>query len=461
LVKCINLINGEVKKYKITGDKIRLATSVAEKTDALEIYVTCVGKAVISVDGAKERLLSFTEIEYNKRAEQIISAAYNSKFVAGQNLLQRYNSVEKEIPSMRLLSVVYEITDADVFITVIEEVELYKKIAKLFGGFNIIFLYSGGNDFAAKLVSGFIGRDDIGELYKSNCFMYFIDRVTTSVDTIYFLSRMKIASEQKRAVQNGEIMADSPHIAVNEINGKTYPYTKTVVLQNADKKQQIVTAAVSVILGGMSVVSCDGKVVTVVGLYSHRTDIYKLPQDAKVCIKNEIITDRIEVIIKTRLSGYEQKKFPIIKNEGVLSPKERKSQFLKSIENICVVSTDAEFSGIFAKNVTEKETPQVLFAVKSAVRNADRKLFISVLSGRNEIGADTWAYLLNKIIGIRNIKNSVQIVPDISITGDFSLSFDYNGQTHNFSIVKNGGGCAINYGSEKGNNFLEIPFDQK
>jgi hypothetical protein len=458
VVRCCNLISGEIKKYKITGDNVRISSSILDKTDKLEIYVTATGAASVSVNGAKRRLLSPREVKFNKRAERIVRTAHNARFVAGENLRQRYLLTEKEIPSLRLLTAVYEISGAETILGVLDDLECYKKAAKLFNGFNIVFLYSGSNDFAAKLVAGFIGREDINELYKNNVFMYFIDRVVAPVDAIYYLTRAIKAGNSMRSAVCGEITTDNSQITVREIKNKSYPYTKLVILQNTSSKQQTVTAIVPILFGGLSAVACDGKTVTAVGLYSGRTNIYKLPKEATVNIKAEMLTDRIEIVIKTKLANYEQKKFQIVKNECALSPKERKSRFLKSVGDICVQSADPKFNKIFSLTVAERETPQVLHAAKSAVKNVDRALFISILSARNELGSDLWAWLLNKIVGVRLIKNTIQIVPNINITGDFSLSFVYDGKPYNFNVVQNSGGCSINYENGKQNNFLQINF---
>jgi hypothetical protein len=512
VVCCRNLIDGRTKKYKITGENVHIASSLLEKTDKLEIYVTAVGFVGVSVDGAKRRLLSPGEIDFNKRVEEIVKAAHNSQFVVGENLRQRYLTTEKQIPSLRLLTVVNEICDAETILNALDNLEYYKKAAKLFNGLNIVFLYSGGNDFVAKLVSGFIAREDITDLYKNRVFMYFIDRIVVPVDVVYYLTRMIRAggvgvggavrtdntrlqrggnAEKQttggavgvrenmgsggmgatgkntgsgntvRAVVCDKIVIDNERVGVHEVKGKSYPYSKTVVLQNGNPKPQNVTVAVPIIFGGLSVVSVTGKTVTVVGLNSGRTNIYKLPKEAIVNVRDEMITDSMEILYKTKLAGYEERRFQIIKNEGVLSPKERKNRFLKSLADICVRSADPKFDKIFSLPVTEKETPQILSAVKATVKNVDRALFISILSARNELGSDLWAWLLNKIIGVRLSKttgNAIQIVPNINISGDFSLSFVYDGKPYSFNVVQNSGGCSINYENGKQNNFLQINF---
>jgi hypothetical protein len=463
-----NMTNGETKKYKVTGEHIRLGSSVAAKTDALEIYVTVSGRAGVSVDGKKARLFTPDEIHFNKKVEQIAAAADNAKFVSGENLRSRYLAAIKEIPSLRLLTAVYEIADAENLLSVLDNLECYTKAAEIFGGFNIVFLYSGGNDFAAKLVTGFISREDISGMYAKRVFMYFIDRTAASVDTIYYLSRM--ASAGKRAVIKNDIWCGNDRVGINELHGRTYPYTKTVVLQNTDKSAQTVTAAVPITFPNMSVVSAAGKTVTVVGLHSGRCDVYRLPVDASVPVKNEVVTDKMTVFIKTKLAGYEQRKFQIIKNENILSPKERKTQFVRSIENIHIESADVRFNKIFTLPVCGDENPSVLSAVKGAVRNADRALLLSVLSVRHELSGDVWVYLLNKIIGVRltrnrvgvgQAKNTIQLVPNITLTGNFSLSFDYNGVKYEFDIMQSGGGCSINYGEERRNNFIAVSTDER
>jgi hypothetical protein len=286
--------------------------------------------------------------------------------------------------------------------------------------------------------------------------MYFVDRVVTSADAIYFLTRMKQAGGRHREIGGGRPAAAEGNIMVNEVTGKSFPWTKTVILQNADMKAQTASVSVPVEFAGRSVISKRGQNVFVTGIRSGRTAVYKLPKDADVAADKEIIANRMDIVIKTRLMGFEQKKFPIIKNDGAVSVKERKKGFIKSLEDIRVESADSGFSGIFLLPVTEYESPQILAAVRAAARNADRKLFISILSARSEINADIWEWMVSKIIGVRLLRGNVQIVPDVRMTGDFNLSFVYGGRPYNFNIAQNNGGCSIDYANNRQNNFLQI-----
>jgi hypothetical protein len=430
-VHCKDLKTGREQKYTIRGDKFRLTTSVCEKIDALEIHILFAGGITVKINNGTKKMLSKTEIEFNRRVEQIVTRAYVSKSISGENLRSRYKLTEKVIPSFRLFTAVYEIADAEIFLSVMDDLECYKKAAVLFGGFNIVFLYSSGNDFVASLVAGFINGNDIEELSKLKVFMFFVDRITVSADAIYFLSRM--AKKSGDYIAPARLCTDNKYVQIGEKVQKSFPYTRTIVLQNTQSKAVAVSATVPISFNNLSIVAKNGNNITVTGLYSGKVSVYKLPPAAVLDMSKEILADIISIQIKTKIMGFEQKRFVIHKNNDVLTVKERRDNFIHSVQNIVVKSDDKEFKKIFTLPIADGESPQILYAVKSAYRSLDRSLLLSILSSRNEITADIWEFLMTKVVGLHWVKGRIHLVPNVNITGDFSLNFTCNGESYSFS----------------------------
>jgi hypothetical protein len=447
-VICKNLKNGEVKSYVFCGDKFRLTTSILQKTDKLKIYVHFAGAVTISVNGGKRNLLLREETDFNGECEKLVAAAYFAKFVRGERLRERYKAAEKVIPSLRLLTLVYEITDAEILLSAIDNFRHYKKIAELFSGINIVFLYSSGKDFVNKLVEGFISRDDVTDLIKNKVFLFFCDRVTAANDAIYFLSKMKQAVQQKftaaeraafgavQKITSGRAAAeiDNGNVTVNEIAAKSFPYTRKIVLQNTKANEQSVFGQVVIKFGGLSVVTKNGQNLCAVGVNSGRMSVYKLPQGLNINIKDEVLTNEIVLEMKTKLIGYEQKKFVIVKNEDVMTLKERTENLLNSVENICIKSDDKQFEKIFYLPIVGERSPQLMPVIKSAVRNCDKNLLVSVLTARNSLTADIWEYLITKVIGVRFRAGKPQVTANINLTGEYSLSFEFDNKPYTFNI---------------------------
>ncbi len=424
VVTCTNIDSGWVKTYTVRGNDIRISNSMCEKTDKLEIYIYFSGLVTVSINNAVRKLLYSNEIQFNKNVERIVEDAYKCKFISGEKLRQRYKKAEACVPSLRLLTKVVEIKDAQSFLDVLDELEYYKKIASLFSGFNIVFLYSSGSKFVADLVGGFISKSEVNSLTKANVFLFFIDRAVTDPDAIYFLARMMRGNKYTELAPNSEKQTVS----------KSYPYKKVILLSNKTAAPTIVTEVVPLKFTSPSVVTVSGLTLTAVGLYTGKVSVYKLP--CNVNIDKELLTMGINICIKTKLMGFEQKRFYIQKQDTVLQSKEKKKNFLMSLEKVIVKTNNKDLSKIFSLPVIDENNTGLLEMVKTAYRNIDKQSLISLLVDRNALPISVWEYLMSKIIGIRFSGGKVHLVPCINIVGDFILTFEFEGKPYAFNAKK-------------------------
>ena len=258
VVTCKHLITGESHTYGVRGEKVRLATSICAKIDALEIYVTWQGEAKISLDGGEPIWLSAQEIAENQRLEQIVNRAYRAKFMRGERLRSRYLAALKLVPSLELLTKVVVVRDPADFLTVWQERSLYQQIARLFKGFNLVFLYAGAVPAVAEIVKDTVTTEQVKKCHNDCLWVYFIDRTTIDADALYYL--LKLA-------QAGHYVPMEPTPPGLEIS-RTWPYVKTLTVANTLPQKMTRDLVVPLVFNRMSVVSATGSVLKVVNLTS-------------------------------------------------------------------------------------------------------------------------------------------------------------------------------------------------
>ncbi|MDR0384279.1 MAG: hypothetical protein LBH47_03095 [Christensenellaceae bacterium] len=337
-ILCRNLTSGEKRSYKIRGETFRLGTSIGDKSDRLKVYLVFAGKIEVSINGGEKVLLKDDEIEFNKKCEAIIRDAMRRKYILGLSLRENHKIALKLIPTLHLLTMVFEITTAEDFVRNVDNFPYYKKIAKLFGGFNVIFLYGSNVNFANDLVDSFINENDIDGLLEDKVYIYFIDRVTAAAGAIYILSKMLKPKYglQHKFESSGKGFYSYGQVTVNEIVGKSL---KTIILQNTSKKMQTVNIPIGIDLGKFFVVSKKGNYLIAANLFgtasNYKKTVYKLPEGCRMDLTEELITDYVEIKIKAKLMGYEQKKYVIAKNKDGLS--------LDTCRNACGADCEENF----------------------------------------------------------------------------------------------------------------------
>lgn len=424
VVTCKNLVTGQTRTYAFRGDKVRLVTSMCAPTDALQIIVTWQGAATVSINHGRRLLLTADELAFNRAVESIVNQAYRAKYVQGEHLRARYQAAEKCVPSLRLLTKVVLLTQAADFFAVLDQLPYYQKAARLFGGFNLVFLYAGTNKFVADLVAGFLTGGQVAECRQNNLLLFFIDRTVTEPAAIYFFTKM----------------AKPPHyvppapVSYQTTVSRTYPYVKRVVLSNPTAKPVTVTAPIPLVFNAPSVVRAQGSVLTVVGLYSGRVSTYQLP--FPLSLTNEWLTTHVNLPVRVKLMGFEQKVLEIKRHEPNASYGERKQNFVASLTQIVIKTQDKKLDALFSKPVVDGQNATLLQLVKAAYKNVDKKLLISLLEDKHSLTFDVWQYLLTKLVGVRLLRGKVHLVPCVNIMGDFTLEFVCDGEKYLFNTKK-------------------------
>ena len=425
VVTCKHLVTGEVHTYAIRGDKVRLATSVCAKVDALEIYITWQGDAKICLDGCEPKKLMNEQIQVNKRLEQMLTDAYQSKYVQGERLRARYLAAQKIVPSLGGFTKVIALHTLDDFWKVWNDLADYRRLACLVKGFNLVFLYSSAlPEFEGTILSMF-NAEQITACHNDCLWLYFVDRTVIEPDALYFFTKLTKPAHY--------VPVES--IPMGLRMNKCWPYVKTLTVTNTLPQKMTRNLIVPLVFRNPSVVSANGSVLTVVGLDSGYVSNYVLP--VPVHLTGEWLTTHINIPLKVKLAGYETRQFTITRRECNTKKHLTKKELALSLSEIQVCSDDKRINELFKKTVVESEDANVLAAVKVAYQNQDKKLLLAALSERHQITTDVWQYLLTQFIGIRVRAEQIYLSPCVNVMGEFVVSFKCKGQKYAFSTKKN------------------------
>lgn len=425
VIICKHLRTGESHTFTVRGEKIRLATSLCEKKDALEIYLSWQGEAVVGLDGGEARWLTDNEISENKRLEGIVDKAYRAKYITGEKLRTRYLAASKLVPSLDNLTKVVILEKPEDFINQWNSLNDFKKVARLFGGFNLVFIYSGAVPIIEETVRLTVKEHQITECHRERLWIYFVDRSTTDPDALYLLIRLSQSGHYVPLEQT------PPGLAVS----RTWPYTKTLTVSNTLPQKMTKNLVIPLVFHRPSIVSAHGTVLTVVGLASGKISHYVLPTSLQ--IKNEWLTTHINIPLKVKLAGYETRQFTITRQENNCKSRLTKKELVTALQEIEIKTDDKKFDAIFNKTIVEGDDMATLAAVKVAYQNQDRKLLLAALDERHQITADVWQYLLTQIVGLRARVDKIYLTPCINIMGEFTVKFVCMEQQYAFSTKKN------------------------
>ncbi len=442
VVTCKNLLTGESHTYAVKGEQVRLSTSMCGKTDALEIYISWTGTAKISLDGGQPLGLTQNEINTNRRLEKIVTAAYQAKFITGERLRPRYLAALKLVPSLQGLTQVITVRNIEDFLQLWSIINEYRKVARLFHGFSLVFLYSSAMSNVADAMMTTMTPEQIAACHEDQLWLYLIDRTVTEPDALYCFNRM---------AQAGHYVAPAPTPTGLEIT-KNWPYAKTLTVTNTLPQKMTRDLVIPLHFNHLSVVSAHGCILTAVGLSSGRTSTYVLP--APISINGEWITTHVNLPLKVKLAGYETRQFTITRRESQTKKHLTKKDLATAISEIQIHTDDKKFDALFNKSVIEGEELGVLAAVKAAYQNQDRKLLLTALGDRHQITIDVWQYLLTQIVGLRVRSGKIYLTPCVNIMGEFTIAFVCAGQKYAFNTKKKLSNSAyfatINYGNSNG-----------
>ena len=442
VVTCKHLPSGESHTYAVRGDKVRLATSICAKTDVLEIYVTWQGEAKILLDGGQPQWLPQADVSANQRLEQLVTAAYQTKFVTGERLRARYLAAEKLVPSLAGLTRVVNLRTADEFLAVWENLADYRRLASLFHGFNLVFLYASTQTGLEGVVRQMASAEQVTACHAEQLWLYFIDRTTTDPDALYFLTRMAGAGHYVPPAPT------PPGLAIS----KTWPYVKTLTVTNTSPHKMTRDLVVPLWFQRPSVVSVNGCVLTAVHLDSGRVSSYVLP--TPMHLTGEWLTTHVNIPLKVRLAGYETRQFTITRRESQQKDRLTKKDLATALSEIEIRTDDKKLDALFNKTVIDGEDVGCLAAVKAAYQNQDRKLLQAALNDRHQITADVWQYLLTQFVGLRVRAGKIYLTPCVNVMGEFTLTFLCQGQKYAFNTKKNLPSSAkfatIKYGNSNG-----------
>ena len=425
VVTCKHLTTGEVHTYAVRGDKVRLATSVCAKVDALEIYVTWQGEARISLDGGEARWLSAVEVQANQRVEQAVTEAYQAKFISGERLRERYLATLKVIPSLDNLTKVVLVQNENDFINVWQRLNDYQRIAHLFQGFNLVFIYSGAVPVVEQLISTTINEHQVETCHEQHLWLYFVDRTVTDPDVLYYLTKV---------AQGGRYVPVEPTPSGLAIS-RTWPYVKTLTVTNTLPSKMTRNLVVPLVFHQFMIVSVNGTILKAVNLKTGHTSHYVLPTTMNVV--NEWLTTHINIPLKVKLAGYETRQFMITRRESDAKKRLSKKELVTTLREIQISTDDKKLDALFSKPVIEEQDSKTLSAVRVAYQNQNRKMLVVALADRHQITVDVWQYLLSQFVGLRVRGDRIFLTPCVNVMGEFTISFECQGQKYAFNTKKN------------------------
>ncbi len=442
VVTCKHLRTGESHTYAVRGDKVRLATSVCAKTDALEIYISWQGQARINLDGGRPQWLPQADVAANQRLERLVTEAYQSKFVTGERLRTRYLAAAKLVPSLAGLTRVIAVSSAAEFLAEWANLADYRRLARLFNGFSLVFLYSSTASAVADTVMATAAAEQIAACHGDQLWLYFIDRTVTDPDALYFFTKL---------AQTGHYVPPAPTPSGLQVT-KTWPYVKTLTVTNTLPQKMTRDLVVPLHFNRPAVVSANGSILRAVGLLSGRVSTYVLP--APIHLTGEWLTTHVNVPLKVKLAGYETRQFTITRREDNSKARLTKKDLATALSEIQVRTDDKKLDALFNKTVVDGEDAAVLAAVKAAYQNQDRKLLLAALGDHHQITVDVWQYLLTQLVGLRVRAGKIYLTPCVNVMGEFTVTFECQDQKYAFNTRKNLPSSAkfatIKYGNSNG-----------
>lgn len=419
-----HLITGVTHTYTIRGDQVRLGSSLAAATDQLVIYLTGQGRFTISYDHGQRHLCTTAELTANQQVEKIVTAAHQSHYLHGEKLLSRYRAARQCVPSLSLLTRVVTVREPTDFFMVWDELPAYRRAAKLFGGFNLVFLYAGSNRLVADLVTSFVSETHVQECQAEHLLLFFVDRTTIDPDALYVLTKMTKPSTY---------VPPAPALPTVRVT-KTYPYTARLTVRNTTGTAVTQTVNWPLTFRGLAVVSGQGSILQVTAIDSGRRTTYHLP--TTLHLTGEYLTDHWTVPIKVKLAGYEQRQLTITRHDAVMPSRPRVKDLVAALEDIQINSPNPAWQALFSKPIAAEENAALLTLVKAAVKNVDQQLLIAVLGDKHVLPADVWQYLLTKVVGIRFAGGKIHLTPCVNLIGDFTLSLTCRGEKYTFNTKK-------------------------
>jgi hypothetical protein len=387
-------------------------------------------------------------------AEKLFSMAHNSHCVKGEKLKEKHAHALKYVPTLSFPTLVYTIDCAMDFFAVVDSFAHYKIIARAGQNLNIVCLYSALNDSVREVINAFTDKDEAKELIACGIFIFFINKVTADLGAVNYLCLMSDAMNQAvKTISRNRDAEVTMHVS------HSFPITHTVFIRNTRNKVVNAIAAVKLQMP-RSVVLRHGANIFATNLKTGRTTNYKLPNGAKVYTElgksieqSEYITQSINVVLNTKLGFCEEKEYKIIKNENELSGRARRAAFVGSITDIKIKSDNARVAKLLALPVSQSISERLCDDIKRAIRNADADVFFALCATLREIPSDIYFVLMEKLLGIKLVSGTVQLLPCIQITGSFELSFMYHDKVYNFTVTERGGGFFVKHGDIEQRNF--------
>jgi len=217
--------------------RLNFETSMAEHTSNLNLYINLKhgGKIFVVTAPTKQQAIQIVasikqqkgnldylqtpeQIAQTAEAESLYATAHNSRFITGEKLYKRMLESIQHVPTIHLPTLVYDITDGEELFAVIDNFDKFKMISRAGVNLNIVVLYSSQNDVVREFITAFTNQADARELVNAGVFLFFIDRIRTDNDVVYYLSKILDAANNSPFTKGGVVIGDGGFSIVSRKN---------------------------------------------------------------------------------------------------------------------------------------------------------------------------------------------------------------------------------------------------
>jgi len=309
----------------VEGLKKEFGTSMGKRTSELNLYITLGSNArVFYITGESKRevvahvsrlrennklryLLSWEQIEKNRKQEMLLEKMYNSKNIVGEGLRKKYLLTARCIPSIDLPTLVYSIENQEDFFEIIDNFEYYKEST------NVVVLYSSQNSGVVSIVEAFLNKDEVKNLIENRIYFYFIDRMRVSNDVVYYLSSMH-QSQYNRPKKFTATSSNSRVLVHTQINNNITSVFVTSKLNKSADVSIVVPLEISGIVkrvgGKLKVTRSSGR------SYMLKLPVGVVAYDScgNLIDGLEHSTDKVVLFIECKLKSYGERIFDVIKD---------------------------------------------------------------------------------------------------------------------------------------------------
>jgi hypothetical protein len=232
----------------IGQNRTNFETSLAEDAPELSVYIPIKSTAKIFVTRAMPKmnavklvaaiknvagqipfLCTPQQIQLNEKIDTLYARAYMARFITGEKLKNRLGAAAKIVPTIQMPTLIFDIVEGADFFELIDSFPACKTIAAAGARLNVVALFSSQNDEVREYINAFLNQKTARELVGLGIFIFFIDRIKTDNDAMYYFFAMLDAQTRAAGVTPPDrdiviVSRKSVSYSVTDIRSQTTKY---------------------------------------------------------------------------------------------------------------------------------------------------------------------------------------------------------------------------------------------